>query len=402
MSDINETSSGNNFSDRDLNSLTMLTEDIRRLEGEIMPQLNMLAEKMPEIYKGYASMVRQTLGYAISLMRPTAGTASKISIATEIGARSVEAFGAYKAATRHNRMLDKFLGIKHDIAVLNENKVTRLLPEVKRKLTSSKRLFEKMASNSYKLSGEQNDVIIRTSNLCLRVLTLYRTNLFLVNLCTYLQKEYAAWLEGKQISTMARPDYYMINGLILKQLFNKEGFSTLVNVTDGNGDMSGAELMLISDPQLAMLTMKNELCEFDTSAASSTVSVLLNANPAFKEYESITEGVKKHVKDVAEGGIIFLCAVIVVGIVVACIWFIPGEWWVRTLAGAAGIGATIRIGAHLSRKAKIKHVEEGEEIFENTDREIAAYCGKTVDTEIDYNRKSTGKAVARAFFGSGN
>ena len=45
----------------DENIINSLTGDIHKLEEQILPQLDELGKKIPELYKGYANLVRTTV-----------------------------------------------------------------------------------------------------------------------------------------------------------------------------------------------------------------------------------------------------------------------------------------------------------------------------------------------------
>lgn len=381
-------------------TLDRLAADIEGLEKELLPQLDLLAERIPELYGGYASMVREIMQTSLSVLRPKSSTASKLAVAAEIGARGLEAYGAYKAAKKHNEMLDKFLMVKKEIANLNYGKVSRLLPEVERKLGSSERLFDKLARNSYLLKDKDRQTIIRTSNLVLRTLTLYRSNLFLLELCRYLRSEYEAWLSGSQTSGLGRPDYFVVNGLVVEKLFGKRAFATLEKLADGNGDMSGKELMLMADPQLFAFAMKDKLCEIDVSKASPAVEVILKSNPGCEYYAEATKEIRGHVGKNPHAKVLGICCAVFVGMLVAAITYNDCEPWVRVVVFLALAGVVIRVGVRSARKMKLAHVAEGITIGGKTDRTIGSFCGKTEETDIDYDRKNTGMAAVNAFFGN--
>ncbi len=388
-----------NRSVADEKNLELLADDVQRLEKQLLPQLDLLAEKIPEIYGGYASMVREIINVSLSVLNPRSATASKLSVAAEIGVRGLQAYGAYKAAKKHNEMLDKFLVVKREIANLNYAKVSDLLPKVRCKLESSGLLFDKIARNQYLLHGEDQQTIIRVSNLVLRVLTLYRTNLFLMELCSYLEREYRVWLSGSQTSEMRRPDYYKVNGVVVEKLFGKRAFVALEKAADGNGDLLGKELMLIADPQLFAFTMKDQLCEIDVSQASPAVRVLMEFNSGCKYYTDTTDDLRRHVRKTPYRKVAFLRVALFAVLLSVGLIFADVEPWISILVGAIATGAIIRFVVKNLKRARINHVVAGMAIVEDTDRNMETFCGKTEEIEIDYDRKNTGMAAISAFLG---
>lgn len=108
---------------------TFLTQDLRKIESDIMPQLEELQSKIPEIYSGYANIVRETVSATISMLSTDNNTANKIALGAEIAARGLEAFGQWKAAQKHNELLDKFMRIKQSIANNNYKKSKNFAPK---------------------------------------------------------------------------------------------------------------------------------------------------------------------------------------------------------------------------------------------------------------------------------
>lgn len=377
-----------------------LTQELKKIESEIMPQLEELQSKIPEIYSGYADIVRETVSQTINMLSLKSDTANKIALGAEIAARGLEAFGQWKAAKKHNELLDKFMRVKQEIARNNNVKITRLLPKVKRKLSNSARLFEKYAFTTYNCSSFNEAKTKQISSLNLRALNLYRTSLFLSELCEYLDVEYSSWMSGKQTSGFDIPDYYQVNGMILDKLFDEKPFEALERCADCSGDMNGAEIMLLADYQLSVYALKDTLCTISTEEASPAVRALMESNPGFSHYNQVAEGVINHISKTPDTAITIGWLISTIVIIALCIFYIPGTWWLRTIIGVAGVMAAYRICDKNSFKLKLQHCIQAEEIINETDDIIAAKCGMIKRQEIDYEHKSTTSAFINGFLGA--
>lgn len=389
-----------------MNDNALLTENeihqqldvLKDFEKDLMLQLDNLATKLPEIYRGYAELVRETFAAAFDIISISPDKSEKIGLAVEVLSRGIEAYGAYKAAKEHNRQLDKFLRIKQDIATLNKSKVERLGREIKRKIIGSEKLFDKFIRMEFDLTDKPEDLIIRQANLSLRYLTLYRTNRFLLELSEYLLEEYEAWSQGEQTSEMKRPDYYGVNAHLLEKLYGAEsGFEILENICEQNGYFTGADLILLSDPQLSLYSLQNVLCDIDVVAASPAVQVLMSNNPGFQHYIELTEDIKTHIMLDPSLKIWKVCAIAAIVATLLILFFFPSEgykWWVLIIA----LLAIFRIGKVNSKNAKIKHIIEGEQKTDETDASMLQLCGYVEVDEIDYERKNTTEELIKGFF----
>ena len=94
--------------------LNALSGDLKAFEGQLMPQLDELARTIPEIYSGYASMVHDLVDNTLTLFNTSNRTRYKVAVAAEIGAKAIEAFGEYKAAKEHNRLLQKYMKVNRE------------------------------------------------------------------------------------------------------------------------------------------------------------------------------------------------------------------------------------------------------------------------------------------------
>lgn len=385
---------------------TLLTEKeleqqlniLKEFEKDLMVQLDNLASKMPELYQGYANLVRETFAAAFDIISVSPEKSEKIGLAVEVLSRGIEAYGAYKAAKKHNEQLDKYLRIKQSYASLNQSKLERLQREIERKIPRSEKLFDQFALLKFDFSNKSEDLIIRQANLSLRYLTLYRTNRFLLDISKYLLKEFAAWSAGRQTSGKEKPDYYGVNTHLMKKLYGGAScFEILEKICDQNKRFTGADLLLLSDPQLCIYALQNVICEIDINAASPVVRVLMANNPGFQHYVALTEDIKGHMTKDPSSKIWKACAIAGIATALLVLSYFPSEgykWWVLIIS----LGAIFRIGHVNSKKAKIKHIIEGEQKTDEADANLLQLCGYVEVDEIDYERKNTTSELIKGFF----
>ena len=375
----------------------ILLAEVKNLEAEIMPQLEMIGKEIPEIYGEYANVVRETVGSTLSLLSLNEKTNNNIQLAAEIGARTLGAYGKWKAARKHNKMLDKFLETKKSIANLNYMKIERALSESQKLNVKIKKLFDAYAGNGYNLTGQDKETVNRLANLLIRQLALYRTNLFMTRICEYLKSEYSAWRNNRQTSNIEQTDYFLINREIVSQLFGGNIFKAIERAGDSNGELRGAEIMLLADPQLTLYALKDSICRVNINEASEPVKFLLQNNPGLPYYSEKVDplisrmtadpGMKIYIRGV-------FCFIIVVCL---CVFAIPDRMWAFNLGLFSAI-AIYRIVKVNTKKARVHHVTNTIETAAQTDDEIESYCGKVNRVEIDYTRKDALSESLKAFF----
>ncbi|MDE5586249.1 MAG: hypothetical protein K2I92_07895, partial [Muribaculaceae bacterium] len=339
--------------------LDSLVADMQQTEGALLLQIDQLAEQIPEIYAGYASMVRTLVTSAMDMMKPGSKAANRMALALEIGTRSIQAFGEYKAAKEHNRLVQKYLTVKKAYAQNNIEKVSNLLPKVTQNASTAGRLFKKCSEVSYRLSDLDNDKMRRVATLQSKALTMYRTNVYLFELCKYLKNEYGTWLNGLQRSEFDMPDYYLINSIIAKELFPSSLLEAYSEAADESQTITGKEIMLLSDYQLTFMALGQKLCHVRLEDANPLIRTLINESGAVTEYNSITKPYTDHIKSSPTGKIVFLGLIAAAIILAIAFCYFEGSIGEKCLLAAAGIGATLRICIKGNRKAMTRYVEEG-------------------------------------------
>lgn len=380
-----------------LQEYEILLAEVKNLEAELMPQLEMLGKEIPEIYREYAKVVKETVSTALSLLNLNDKATSNIQLAAEFGVRTLNARGAWIAARKHNKMLDKYLETKKMIANLNFLKIEKVLSESLKLNVKIKKLFDTYCFQKYNLAGQNKETIDRVSNILIRQLNLYRTNLFMTRMCEYLKAEYLAWRNEKQTSNIEQIDYFIINKEILNQIYGENIFKSIESAGDSNGELTGADIMLLADPQLILFALKDSICKININEASEPVRFLLNGNPGINYYsEKIDPLIQKMTvfpgyKIMING---LLCFVIVICL---CIFIIPDKMWAFNIGlfSAIAINRIVKVN---SKKAKIYHVTDTIEVAAQTDDKIESYCGKVNKTEIDYTRKDALSESLKAFF----
>lgn len=378
--------------------INSLADDIRDLENQILPQFDELGKKIPELYKGYADLVRTFTSEALRAVPMSSRNTAKINMAAEIAARGIQAYGAIKNAQKHNEQLDKFLKLKQTIAQANMKRNDKALAAAKVKLETLSKLLNKYATTTLKIEGIAKELLLRQASVNLRILDMYRTNFFLVSLSEYIGFEYIAWLEGAQTSGEIRPDYYMINRRIFGELFSEKPFKELEYCCDKRGNLTGAEIMLLSDYQLSMFALKDNVCAISINEASLEVKALISNNQAFTDYENVLSPFVKHVKEIPgnELTIAFIATLLIV--IALCIFYIPGSWGIRLVIIFSTAMASFKIYNKNMFKLQSIFCQEAEEIGEKVERFIESGCGKIEQSEMDYEKKDILSAGIKGFF----
>lgn len=390
-----ETSTENN----DENIINSLADDMCKLEKQILPQLDELSEKIPELYKGYANLVRTIVSEVIKNASINNRNVAKINMAAEIAARGLQAYGFIKDAQKHNALLDKFMQTKQTIAYANISRNNKALAEAKTKLESSSKLMKKYATTCFKCKGVTEEILMRQAFIVLRVLNLYRTSLFLVYLSEYLNLEYSCWIDGNQTSGKALPDYYLTNEHIFNELFTGTPFRTIELCCDKRDNLTGAEIMLLSDYQLSLYALKDNVCTISVNAASPEVKTLMTNNSAFTDYKRILSPFVEYIKETPGNGLSLMFIITLIIIIALCIFYIPGSWWLRVIIGFSGFIASCKIYDKNEKKLQLSYCQKTEEIIDKINEEIELKCGRIRHSEFDYEKKDLLKIGVKGFLG---
>lgn len=378
-----------------------LLADMQKLEKEVMYQLNLLSETMPEIYSGYADIIRETMDGALRILSLDEKKQNTLAAVAEIAARCVKSWGAWKSAKRHNQMLLKLMETKKIIAQTNINKVKFLLPRTQKLVDISFSGFDAICKKEFQLTDNDKETAVRTASLCCRMLHLYRANFFLNQLTEYLCEEYKAWLEGSQTSGMLMPDYFAVNDWILDKICPGEAFAELESAADSDGNLKGYQLMLLGDPQLTatVLIIKDGLFEYKAEEASLAVSAILSENRGLKKYLGYTRIVKSFITDNETSfmGFYVFGAILVLGLI--CFFYMETSMWSRILLFVSSLAASIKIYRSNLRRYEEDYCNELVALSEEKEAEVYAYCGKVEQLEIDYEEKSQIIEMAKGFLG---
>lgn len=380
------------------NDLDALSADIAQLENGLIEQIDKLATAIPEIYAGYASMVRTLVTSAMQVISPSQRSANRVAIALEIGTRSIQAFGEYKAAKEHNRLLAKYMMAKETIARNNIEKVSNLLPKASRTASSSGLIFKKCCNLSYELTQLDETKIQRIAGIQIKALTMYRTNIYLLELCKYLKNEYGVWLTNTQHSEFDMPDYYLINSMIANELYGNDLLQAYSEAADEEYRLSGKQIMLLSDYQMSFMALGEKLCKINISKANPLIRVLIENCGATNEYENITKPYKDHIENDPKGTITFLGLITIAAIICIIVFYFEGSITAKCVIAIAAIAATLRICIKGNRKTKINYVHEAISLGEVADQRIEAICGKVERPDIDYNERGLLKSTIAGFF----
>jgi hypothetical protein len=379
-------------------NLESLVKDLRALENEIIPQINELGEKLPEIYAGYASIVRTITTTLLECCSLSDSNQKGVVLLAEISTRAIAAYGQYKAAQEHNRLLQKYLKTKQAYATLNQSKIKGLLPKTNKVLKQMKGLFDSQTTRVCDFNSLSSDNIPRVADFMQRVLNMYRTALFFNNLATYLNKEYKVWLCGEQTSGERMPDYYAMNEMILKHLYGDNHYEVLESACDETCSLTGGQIMLLSDYQLFTMAISDEICDIDITKAAPHVQKILYGNEAIDSYISRRLPIKEHIESTPTGWVIFIGILTIVIIISMAIWFLPGSAIMRTIVAAIGCISTFKILNRSTKKINLYHFSKGDEMIQTYLEESENACGRVRTPDIDYNQKNALKEGVCALF----
>lgn len=381
----------------DNKALDELSLNIKEIEKELMPQLDMLAEKIPEIYNGYASMVRTLVDTTLDFVSVSKKTGDRIALGAEVTARVITAWGNYKAAVEHNKMLAKYMQIKKTIANNNLTKVEGLLPKLERSNTSSSKLFEKYCTTAYSLENLDEETIKRVAALLLKVLAIHRTNVYLFELCKYLKKEYGAWASGMQTCNERLPDYYQINKKLGDNMFKGnlfDAYSAAANSTDA---VEGKQILLLSDYQLSMMALGEKLCKVNLKNANPKVAMLIAECGASESYANETKRFTEHIESSPVSTIALLAALAFFAILWIALSYLHSHDTVRWIMIIGGLSVILRICFRGYKRVLIVYAQNGIKLAEECDSNIERACGKIEQAEVDYSEKDVLDSALKGF-----
>ena len=226
--------------------------DIERIEKELDEQLQILGEKvdagfsqMRETNKSLFKVAAQAVRYpylAVGIAMATVALSTVAGVVEKV-----------KAAKAHNSALDKLLVMKKSIANEKLKSVKSLKTIINKVLNRLKSLVVNEAEMSFNSSILTDKKIFTAKRLIMdRTMIIYRTSVYSSLLIEYLEKEYEAWLNDRQYSSMDRPTYLDSNLKIL-DLLSETGSGTLSleQIFEPHGNkVSGAETYVATDSQL--------------------------------------------------------------------------------------------------------------------------------------------------------
>lgn len=377
--------------------ITSFIEEMKELEGQILGQLDHLGELIPDLYSGYANMVRTLVSESLSFCNHNSKFGRNLAAWGEAIARATVAYGQYKAAKEHNDRLKKYLEIKSEIARTNIMKVKTASEHALRMKERARLFFEKSGYTRYDLTDVPAEKIRRLAELSLRYLNLYRTALFLHKICGYLDEEYRAWLNNSQTSGHRRPDYFQINMEILLTYIGDKPIDVLETVMDGKGEMNGFQLTLMADPQLLMSTLHTDLYQFNLTVASPTVKHLAKINPAFSLYDECVSEYKEHMYE-TPGNFITIASVIAAVIIPLIIFgFMDGSTVWKLVLTATGLSAVYKIWSSGQKKTYKEYFLTTAKIKQGVWSKLKTHCGHVEEINMDYSQKSAIWEAAKAY-----
>lgn len=381
----------------DEKSLNNLSIELEAIDKELMSQLERLANDIPEIYAGYAKLVTEVTCAVMKTLKPSNATAAGIAAAAQVITRGLNAYGAYKAAKEHNRLLFRTLQAKQAIASANHSKIRYLIPKINNNHQSCSILLSKILSSTYELDNVPAENIRRMSSIVLRVVNMYRTLCYFKDLAHYLDRVYSSWLSGSHTSGLDLPDMYNANARLMNRISSHPWPDAISDALMRNGTLKGDEFILIADAQLSMMALKESWVTVNTRNAHPGIREIMNNNPTFKRYEKLSKPVRKHIEFSPALFVSALSILPILATLYICYTYQSSETWETIALGALGIAAILRIAIRGKRSLQIAHVQQGEALFASTTQAMNLYCGKIETKDFDYSIKDEKKEMWLAF-----
>lgn len=395
--------------------LTECVREMREVEMALEEHLQLLSENVDKGFGQLRTLCHESYKFAETLTDyGHVKVATALTVATAAFSGVAGAYNAVQAARAHNEALDRMMMQKRKIALAKHKGLERISELAERHENKLDKLLSFELKNQYNeatllnTSGRLEEIVDNIR----RVAELYKVanfNLYLVN---YLTAEYKAWLKYEQRSELPRPTHWNPNIDIYTAL--QENFignwQASINSRTGNGSVSGAELLLFSDPQItsclvldksASLLTENSNNEIsDLQLAPSGVALpLLEYNAAYNKYKEGLKDFQHWWYSYAIGGLI------IVGL---SIWFdcaLLGwisEWWtffkwvvmLPVVIFELVIWANVMDPVFDDEKSK----EEKDKIYSAFIQQHAALAGHESIYEPDLEKKNLLEAGAKGFF----
>lgn len=226
--------------------------DIERIEKELDEQLKILGEKVDAGFSQMRETNKSLFKAATQAVRYPYFAAGIVVAAVAFSTIS-GAVEKVKAAKAHNSALDKLLVMKKSIAnekLKNVKSLKTIINKVQNRLKS---LVVNEAEISLNATILNDKKMFATKSLIMnRTMAIYRTSEYSGLLIEYLEKEYEAWLNDRQYSSMERPTYLDSNLKILDMLTETcDGTLSLEQIFEPHSnEVRGAETYVATDSQL--------------------------------------------------------------------------------------------------------------------------------------------------------
>ena len=272
--------------------------EMQHIENELLPVIDEMSEKISESYESIAQTVSRLSSIVADYSDGHLSEKGKwqIRIGGSLLAVGIGAIGEWKAKMEKEKQLEKLLIKKKAVAQAHLGQVQKLSPKLKKYREKMKLLVEKgvvgVKYEMYRLmDGSYANQVKDNAG---KILALYRQTLYYDMLVDYLTAEYKAWLAGYHDSAVEQVSMYDVNVLIAQDVYNsddrlKTSFMRLLELDKHTTEkLSGGDIMLLSDPQLAALAIMNNGGKYfkkELVASNVIVSNYLADNPTYVDFE---------------------------------------------------------------------------------------------------------------------
>jgi hypothetical protein len=262
-------------------------EEMQEIEDKFNEMMQNLAINIGDEFKAYARLTSDICRCASELASEFghARTAGAIAMGATILQKGLEVAGSIKSNSERNRMLDKLLNAKMEMARVHKMGIAHLLPRAERNEERFRKFALTMLNKNYELASYNNHSFELAEENCMKYLTLYRTSKFLVSMGHFVKAEIAAWENGCQTSNAERPTLFTVNLELLEELYDGDPLSAFDKAAHAT-NMTGTQIVMLRDEMFLPCVIEsfNGMMGLDLSKCSVQAQKLLKENDSIRSY----------------------------------------------------------------------------------------------------------------------
>jgi hypothetical protein len=379
-------------------------KEMQEIETKFNAMMQDIVKNIDQEVKAYARLTSDISGYASIFAKASghSGAADAIARGTTIIQKGLEIAGRIKSDAERNRMLDKLLYAKKEMAKVHKMGIERLLPRAERNEERLRELALTMLNKDYELTSYNPHFFNLAEENCMKCLQMYRTSKYLVSMGYFVQAEIAAWERGRQTSGAARPTLYTVNLTLLKELFGPNPLSAFDKAAHAT-DMKGTQMVMLRDEMLlpCVIDSFDGMMGIDLSACSVQAKKLLKENKSIHLYMKSLRRLTKagHANPLLIGRIL---ALMMLAVWCVFIWMFTQSGGTETskfltfLIMLIGSGAIFAYYKNREAKIVVRYFENIHALADRMKVENLQRAGYQEFQKIDYAKKSLPQAALEA------